>query len=660
MTTPSPSENGSYRLQVALSDICVAPENLRFGQPADAGIPQLAETLAVDQIIDVICRPGKKGEAKFAALDGRRRLYAWQHLLEDGRIPADHPVWVTVETDPARQARAVVLTGTEREATHLADVIQCIGRLRSKKMTNGKIAEALGYSKLEIDRWAALASLPDTALNAMREGRLTLKQAKLLTKVKDTDNLSQIVEQAIAGSISDEALTRVTMGAELTVQDRRFRLVGPTAYAAAGGRTESDLFGDTPDVLLDPEILQNTWFERARPTAKALQDEGLQVLVALERQYRAPEGFAQLPIDSRSAHTTEEAEAFAAAERSVTDQRVFFHSVDELQDEDLQRVTDLVLAQLAAARALHTRSEVACAVLSPDHDFGIEVVFFAAPPQAQAAPTEPAGQDDAGQAKPSATNATPPQPSAPMLSPAPAEVTIPTVPMVTAKTNALHERYTDIATRGLIRAMADDPSAALTYLIARLFASVVLAGAGDAQASASSIQAVRYVRNGYDPIEALDGEVFDRLAVHRAAYRESGLRPIAWVESLAHGEKLTLLAELVAVTLNARESSATNPRVAARAEAAELAQLTSLDIRDYWTPDHDFWAAHSKPDLLAALTSMGSDHAEAAGLKKDDLAVFVTERAAEANWAPEALSFRQPADEASISEEAQADIADAA
>ena len=81
------------QIYVPLCDLGIAPENLRAKEPADADIPQLAETIAVADILVPLCvRPGRKGEQPFMALDGRRRKFGLDVLLEHGRIDAAHPV----------------------------------------------------------------------------------------------------------------------------------------------------------------------------------------------------------------------------------------------------------------------------------------------------------------------------------------------------------------------------------------------------------------------------------------------------------------------------------------------------------------------------------------------------------------------------------------
>ena len=196
-----------------------------------------------------------------------------------------------------------------------------------------------------------------------------------------------------------------------------------------------------------------------------------------------------------------------------------------------------------------------------------------------------------------------------------------------------------MATRGLIRDLADNPGAALTALLAQLFKHLALQGGVSAETSAVTISATRYSRGQAPAIPALDGEVRGRLEGRRADYKASGLRPIAWIETLAHGEKMALLAELVAISLNVREARTSSIRHAARAEAAEIAELCAADISAHWTPDTAYLTVHGKKQLLGLLGEMEVDDPRAKTLKKDDLVAFVVEASAERQWAPAVLSW---------------------
>ena len=150
-----------------------------------------------------------------------------------------------------------------------------------------------------------------------------------------------------------------------------------------------------------------------------------------------------------------------------------------------------------------------------------------------------------------------------------------------------------------------------------------------------------------------------RLDARRAAYKASGLRPIPWVETLPHGEKMALMAELTALSVNLREPRTSMIRHGARAEATEIAALCGADISAHWTPDADYLAVHSKKQLLALLAEMGVEDDRAKTLKKDALVAFVAECAAERQWAPSALAWDAVAIEAPKVGEADADEADA-
>ena len=123
------------RIQVRLGDLGLAKENLRFNEPADDGVPQLADTiLAAGVVIPPIVRPGKKGEQPFMALDGRRRRLGLLVLRDRGDVDDDYLVDCLLAETKAQQAAAIVLPNTEHAPVHIADVIAAIGKLRKAKM----------------------------------------------------------------------------------------------------------------------------------------------------------------------------------------------------------------------------------------------------------------------------------------------------------------------------------------------------------------------------------------------------------------------------------------------------------------------------------------------------------------------------------------------
>ncbi|HEX2562014.1 ParB/RepB/Spo0J family partition protein, partial [Phenylobacterium sp.] len=197
--TPKAAAPERTRKVYPLKDIGIAPENLRFDEAPDEEIPQLAATIKAAGLLQPLTvRPGRRGERPAMALDGRRRLLALDRLLAAGEIGEDYPVEVFEETDPARQAAAALLTNTA-VPVHVADVIVFIGRMLKSKLTPTVIAQALGYAEVEVRRLAALSALPPQAIQALRAGRINLRQARMLARLKDASAQAELAQAALDG-----------------------------------------------------------------------------------------------------------------------------------------------------------------------------------------------------------------------------------------------------------------------------------------------------------------------------------------------------------------------------------------------------------------------------------------------------------------------------
>ncbi|WP_304275870.1 chromosome partitioning protein ParB [Caulobacter segnis] len=613
-------------LRVRLVDLGLAPENLRFDEPVDDDVPQLADTIgAAGVLIAPIVRPGRKDEAPFMVLDGRRRRMALLLRRDRGEIDDDHLVTCQVAVSKAAQAAALVLPNTERAPIHTAAVILAIGKFRKARMDTAAIAKALGYDVVEIRRLEALAGVHAKVLDAFRQGRLTLKQVKLLARIDDKTQQGQLAQAALDGHLQDYQLRARVEGGRVSVKDPRVALVGMGRYAAAGGGSSSDLFGEMPDVVLDPDLLQRLWQSRVDELGEKLVPLGLTVFSGPDGGVAAPDGFETLPYVYHGDLTDAQKAARASAREALDAARVRLKAMAFDSEAALDVMVELITADAALAAAGLGRGQLGALLLSPSADLGVEARFFRTEIE------EVLDDEDETDAE------TAPRIAAPASPPDVAEAKV-SVELDGAG-HRLHETRTDIATRGLIRDLADDPAAALTALLAQLFKCLALRGTGRVSESALAVEASAYARSGAPPMPALDGEVFERLAARREAYLASGLRPIGFIDGLPHGEKMALLAELVAVSLDLKEVRNTLIRRSARAEAVEIAALCDADLAAHWCADIPFLALHSKKQLLAMLSAMEVEDDRAAGLKKDDLVTLVGDAAAQRRWAPAALSW---------------------
>ena len=616
---------------VSLRDLAIAPENPRTRDPADPGIPRLAATIkAVGVLIPLLVRQGSKQTEKPAmAIDGRRRFLGLMALLKEGAVTEDYQVPVIFSADKGIQAAAGVVANEERIPIHVADVIVAIGKLRRRRYSVADIAAALAYDEADIKRLQALSELDRQALRALKENCINLGHARLLARISDKAVQRQLAEHALAYRSLPEHLVHQHLASNrVDVNDDRLSLVSLDAYHAAGGRLEGDLFGELPDVVRDPGVLQDAWLARIQPVVDGLKAAGLQVFHAQGRGYGSPEGFERIPYVYHPQLQPAARDALAAA-RSARD--AAHHKVtraDLVQSGDLGVITDYLLALRDEAAAPFPRRQVGAVAIFPDDRTGLCAEFFLQEAVEDLEVDDEADEtdgDEVGELADSFSHRN--------------LVEVPKADVdVEGHSHALHEMQTDVGTRGLMRDLADNPAAALTAIVAHLFKHLVLRR-DRGEESALRLQAEAYSRTGFQPIDALDGDVRRRLEAHKRAYAESGLRPIPWVETLAFGERMALLAELTALTLNLREIRTTNIRHGARAEAAELAELCGYDITQHWTPDAAYLVVHSKPQLFAMLEEMKVDDPRAAGLKKGELVTFTSEAAAERAFAPAVLGW---------------------
>ncbi|MDG2528242.1 hypothetical protein [Caulobacter endophyticus] len=408
------------------------------------------------------------------------------------------------------------------------------------------------------------------------------------------------------------------------MKDPRVALVGMARYTAAGGGSSSDLFGEMPDVVLDPDLLQRLWQSRVDELADKLVALGLTVFSGPDGGVAAPDGYETLPYVYHGDLTDAQKVARASAREALDAARVRLKAMTFDSEAALDAMVELITADAALAAAGLGRGELGALLLSPSADLGVEARFF----RKEVEEILDEDEIDDETAPRIAASASPPDIAA-------AKVSV----ELDGAGHHLHETRTDTATRGLIRDLADDPAAALTALLAQLFKCLALRGTSRPSESALTVEASAYARRGAPPMPALDGEVFERLAARREAYLASGLRPIGFVDGLPHGEKMALLAELVAVSVDLKEVRNTLIRRSARAEAVEIAALCDTDLSTHWCADVPFLALHSKKQLLAMLSAMEVEDDRAAGLKKDDLVILVADAAAQRRWAPAALSW---------------------
>lgn len=630
MTTSILTPDARIRSVVRLGDLGVARENLRHDQPADDEITALAASIrAAGLLLPLTVRPGRgRRERPWMALDGRRRLMALEILREAGEVDDDFPVDVFEEHDPARQAAASVLTNTAAPV-HVADVIVAIGRMLKAKLTTDVIAGALGQDEIDVRRLAALSALPDVAIEALRQGLISLRQARLLARLGDPDLQVELAQQALDGhGFQEWRATERLGGGALTPGDRRCTLVDPDRYVEAGGRIEADLFGELPQRLLDPAVLSEVWERRAGEIAARLGLEAVTVRVAADDCGATPEGLEafhesrgwELDGDARQAWLDAREACYTAAAGLA--------GVNLATPDGDEALLASLRARIARDAASEPRREISEVLLTPEKGTGFAVTCFG-PPEV-VVPAQAETETDPDEASGGSALVSPAEP------PPPANV-VAFPPPEPEGGLAQSRADTEVATQGLARALADHPDAALIALTARLFDSVAIRGRHESLRGALAVRSDQRVRADGRCIDALEGDVRRRLAEHREAFETSGRSPISWVAGLTRDERLEVLALVTALSLDLEDVRTGRMRAPARAEAAEMAALCGADLRRHWTPDAQFLRVHTRAQLTAMLEAMEVDVARVSDLSKHELVDRVAEEAAARAWAPASL-----------------------
>lgn len=627
-------------VMVPRCDIGIAPENPRANVPADAEIPNLAETLVTDdgcgQVVPLYVRRGKRSELPWMALDGRRRLFGFDHLLAEGRIENDHPVRITICETKEQIARALVLLNTERLQPHPADSIEVIASLLTKKkMSPDQIGRALGYKKTEMNKLIRLASVHPRAIEAFRAGRLQERHLRMLARLDDKDLQRAHADRVMDGFYFDDAAVQsMIRGDKATAQDPRFVLVTMAEYAEAGGRIEQDLFGEYPDSVLDTPLLDELWQGKIAQITELLAEHGVEVFVAAKDRVEVPEGM-EAPWNYLSEHRVgDELRAqFTADRRAVLAFETEIKGLVQGGDFDAQRIAEYLWANAQLYTYEGVQKEIGAITVYPDKETGVTarpaLKAYVPPVKTE---EEIRAAEEAAEAKRAADEA--------RSAYAVTTHKIASAPRVKVDVeglnNSLHERRTDVATKGLIRDLADDPDVALTVLAAKLLTSAV--SHEGAYNFAARITCDLY-SSRFEVIPELDGEVRLRVRAWKDRLVESQKRPIAFVHGLSHADRMQLITDLVALSLDLKEPGTGSVSSSRRADAAEIKELLGSDISRHWTPDAEFLNAHPKGLLMKMADDLELDTTSLSKAKKHEIVVAVEEAAKSAGYVPKGLDW---------------------
>lgn len=259
---------------IPVSELTLSPLNTRKVVAVEE-INAMADSIAQSGLLQNLIGLDRDGTVEIVG--GGKRLRALQRLAAEGFINSGvRVVPVKVTSD---EALAVAWSGTENAARtelHPADEIEAYAALRAQGKPVSLIAATFAVSEAHVVRRLRLATLPDPVRIALREGAISIDQARALTVAKDDKAclamLDVVLQNPMGWQSNPRNIRHELAKQQIPATSSRARFVGLEAYSAAGGATTLDLFEDQT-YLHDEALLNRLFAEKAQAETERVRTE---------------------------------------------------------------------------------------------------------------------------------------------------------------------------------------------------------------------------------------------------------------------------------------------------------------------------------------------------------------------------------------------------
>ena len=237
-------------------------------------------------------------------------------LVQQGRLPADHPVPVLVEpraeaqeTSLSENLHRVAMNPVDELAAYAEIVDQQTRRPQNEQAQADPVAytaRRFGVTRAHVEGRLRLAALCPEVLEALKDGTITLESAKAYGLTADHALQARVFAAQAKSNWKphDPRLVRdVLRGITLDGRDRLPRFIGLDAYRAAGGRVEIEMYmgAEAGERWIDVALVQ----QLAQAKLEAMVPDQAQAdgfahgmamgLLGHDKWPKTPDGFEQLP-----------------------------------------------------------------------------------------------------------------------------------------------------------------------------------------------------------------------------------------------------------------------------------------------------------------------------------------------------------------------------
>jgi ParB family chromosome partitioning protein len=569
-----------------------------------------------------------KDDDKFEVVAGGRRLAALKALVKAGAIPKHFPVACRILADD--QAREASLAeNIQRVDMDAMDEVDAYGQLVDDGASPEDVARRFGVTLRHVQQRLALAKLSPKIKAAWKRGDVTLDAARAFCLVDDHAQ-QEAVFKSLGKPITHSSTVRSRMmGERMRGGDRLATFVGLEAYELAGGVVVRDLFDENAVFIENPALMTQLAEQKLEAHRLGFMQAGWG-WVELNLTNGSVTG-SRIQPDWRD-HTPEE-EAELTRLRSEIETLDEALDVDSVEDDPRWDQRDELAGQVEAIRqeARVWDSELmplAGVVLSIGHDGDFNVARGIVRPEDEKAVR------DVRKSRQAADRTDEDLPDAD-------DAVVEMTPESGLPKTVIRE-LSLARTRAIRLALVRSPEIALSVTVAAMLAR----------------SALRFSLPGIDisahsvSMEDLD-ETRAAMASHDAMLPESGSEVLVWCLNQPQDRLLHIMAVLTARAVDlSHEKGAPSDR-SLQMSADVLCEALSVDMRETWRADGEYWTRLPKSELMTAITTAPTTLAMSnakrseflkacAKLKKDELAVKAEAAYAGSHYLPEMLVQHMP------------------
>jgi len=263
-------------LFVKAADCAKSPANVRK-QSDPAADAQLEANIAARGILqNLIGLPVARKKGHFRITAGGRRLDCVHRLIEKGVFAADYLVPVMAVAQAGDAIELSLAENFFKLNMNPADACRAFQDIiETEKKAPADIAKRFGLTERFVLGRLRLAGLAEPVFEALRDGAITLDVAMAYASTSDTARQAATFAE-LANSYHGHnvnLIRRQLQTGSYKGADPKALFVGRDAYAAAGGRFDSDLFADeASETWLDGAILDQLAEAKLAEAAAALRD----------------------------------------------------------------------------------------------------------------------------------------------------------------------------------------------------------------------------------------------------------------------------------------------------------------------------------------------------------------------------------------------------